>query len=199
MAAPPALPHRARGSICRAHAEAQAFEVRTMLGFLFRTLTAEATTGAPLFEALTVRAREKHWYVEGTVPDTIDGRFAVLATLAAIVLVRLEQLGDEGNAAAVALTERFIEVMESEHRELGLGDPTLGRTVRKLVRLLAMRTERWRSAASGETGWAAATRESLYRSGVSPDALEHSASALKRLSGKLQRLTLSDIEQGQLE
>ena len=33
------------------------------------------------------------------------------------------------------VTERFIEVMELEHRELGLGDPTLGKTVRKLVGL----------------------------------------------------------------
>ena len=46
----------------------------------------------------------------------------------------------------MALTERFIEVMESEHRELGLGDPTLGKTVRKLVGALARRTELWRSA-----------------------------------------------------
>ena len=48
------------------------------------------------------------------------------------------------NALSVALTERFIEVMEAEHRELGLGDPTLGKTVRKLVGSLARRTELWR-------------------------------------------------------
>ena len=46
--------------------------------------------------------------------------------------------------ASVALTERFIHVMESEHRELGLGDPTLGKTVRKLVGMLARRTQLWR-------------------------------------------------------
>ena len=32
------------------------------------------------------------------MPDTLDGRFAVLATIAALALVRLEQLGDAGNA-----------------------------------------------------------------------------------------------------
>ena len=74
------------------------------------------------------------------MPDTIDGRFAVLATITALVLVRLERGGDEAKRASVALTERFIEVMESEHRELGLGDPTLGKTVRKLVGSLARRT-----------------------------------------------------------
>src|SRR5205809_6910268 len=101
-----------------------------MLGFLFRTLTAQPSRGAALFAAATAEARKPHWYVQGEVPDTIDGRFAVLATITAMIIVRLEQLGEQGDAMSVALTERFIEVMESEHRELGLGDPKLGRTVR---------------------------------------------------------------------
>jgi len=171
-----------------------------MLDFLFRRLTAAPGTarGAEAFDAVTRMAREPHWYVEGQVPDTIDGRFAVLGTVMAVVLVRLERDGAPGDLVSVALTERFIAVMESEHRELGLGDPTLGRTVRKLVRLLAGRTERWRQAANGEADWTGTTQASLYKSGVSPDALKHSASALKRFWTGLQRLTLADIEQGKL-
>ena len=170
-----------------------------MLGFLFRRLTAEPQRGSTLFDAVTKIAREPHWYVEGKVPDTIDGRFAVLATVTALVLVRLERDDRRGDLVSVALTERFIEVMESEHRELGLGDPTLGRTVRKLVRSLAVRTERWRSAVKTETNSTAATEESLYKSGVSPEALQHSAGALKRFWDKLQHVKLDDIEQGKLE
>ena len=59
-----------------------------MLGFLFRTLTAEPERGSALFAAVTAEARKRHWYVEGGAPDTLDGRFAVLATVAALVLVR---------------------------------------------------------------------------------------------------------------
>ena len=94
-----------------------------MLGFLFRGLTAERPSATALFDALTAEARQKHWYVEGEVPDTLDGRFAVLATITALANVRLERDEDEGERLSVALAERFIEVMESEHRELGLGDP----------------------------------------------------------------------------
>lgn len=169
-----------------------------MLAFLFRGLTADTASGVALFGALTAEARRPGWFVEGEVPDTLDGRFAVLATVTALALVRLENQHDAGNRISVALTERFIEVMESEHRELGLGDPTLGRTVRKLVRLLAGRTERWRQAANGEADWTATTQASLYKSGVSPNALKHSASALKRFWTGLQRLTLADIQQGKL-
>jgi cytochrome b pre-mRNA-processing protein 3 len=170
-----------------------------MLSFLFRTLTAQPARGASLFDAVTTKAREKHWYVEGTVPDTMDGRFAVLATLTAIVLVRMEQLGEDGNGGAVALTERFIEVMESEHRELGIGDPTLGRTVRKLVSSLAKRTDLWRGALAGERDWNEAARESLYREDVSGDALRHSAEALRSFWNKLQRARVDSLEDGKLQ
>jgi cytochrome b pre-mRNA-processing protein 3 len=169
-----------------------------MLGFLFRGLTEERRRGAPLFDALTAIAREPHWYVEGEVPDTLDGRFAVLATVTALAMVRLERDGPAGDAPSVALTERFIEVMESEHRELGLGDPTLGKTVRKLVGMLARRTELWRSATQDGQGWTEAARESLYRDDAAPDALRHNAEALKRLSIKLGEASLDELEQGKI-
>ena len=67
-----------------------------MLSFLFRGLTADPHRGTALFDAVTAKAREPHWYVEGTVPDTLDGRFAVLTTITALVLARLEQAGERG-------------------------------------------------------------------------------------------------------
>lgn len=167
-----------------------------MLNFLFRGLTAEPARGAALFAALTTEARRPHWFAEGNVPDTLDGRFAVLSTIIALALVRLEREGDSGNRASVALTERFIEVMESEHRELGVGDPTLGRTVRKLVSILAKRTELWRSMSGGERDWAEATRESLYRDDVGENALAHSARALRQLLERLAASSLVELEEG---
>src|SRR5438045_4123699 len=168
---------------------------RTMLGFLFRGLIAEPARGEALFAAVTAEARRRSWYVDGAIPDTLDGRFAVLATITALVLVRLEREGERGHAALVALTERFIEVMESEHRELGLGDPTLGKTVRKLVGMLARRTELWRGAARD---WVEATRESLYKGVVEGPPLQHSAGALQEFARRLDATPLSELEQGRL-
>jgi cytochrome b pre-mRNA-processing protein 3 len=169
-----------------------------MLDFLFRRLTAEPKRGAETFEAVTKLARQPHWYIEGEVPDTLDGRFAVLATLTALILVRLERDGEQGDAVSVALTERFIEAMETEHRELGIGDPTLGKTVRRLVGSLARRTDLWRSATNGEIDWTQAVRESLYRSEPSAVALDHSAVESERLSARLEGTSLDDIAQGKL-
>jgi cytochrome b pre-mRNA-processing protein 3 len=113
--------------------------------------------------------------------------------------VRLENEGEAGNATSVALTERFIEVMESEHRELGLGDPALGKTVRKLVGSLARRTELWRKATSGAEDWEAAARESLYKDAVAAEAIRHAAGALKQLWIGLEGVRTAEIERGQLQ
>lgn len=170
-----------------------------MLGFLFRSLTADSGRGIALFDAVTNLAREPHWYVEGGVPDTIDGRFAVLATVTALALVRLEQTDPDGNALSVALTERFIHVMESEHRELGLGDPTLGKTVRKLVGSLARRTESWRSAVAGRADWQDTAVDSLYKDQPPPGALAHSVTALRSLWDGFERADLEALAKGRLE
>lgn len=170
-----------------------------MLNFLFRGLTAEPARGAALFAALTTEARRPHWYVEGSVPDTFNGRFAVLSTLVALALRRLEREGDYGNRASAALTERFIEVMESEHRELGVGDPALGRTVRKLVSILAKRTELWRSVSGEEGDWVRATRESLYSNDVAQEAVAHSAEALRQLFERLAASSLVELGHGTIE
>ena len=170
-----------------------------MLKFLFPRLTPTPEKGAALFGAVTAKAREPHWYVAGEVPDTLEGRFRMLATIAALVLVRLEGEDDDGDLLSVAVTERFIEVMESEHRELGLGDPTLGRTVRKLVGSLARRVETWRSAANGELAWNAATRQSVYAAEVTVEALDHSAGSLRTIWTKLQALDLETLAGGRME
>jgi cytochrome b pre-mRNA-processing protein 3 len=167
-----------------------------MLGFLFRSLTAEPARGAALFDAASAIARQPHWYVEGQVPDTIDGRFAMLSTILALVIVRLERDGEAGNSAAVALTERFIAVMETEHRELGLGDPTLGKTVRKLLGALGARTEAWRRAAAGALDWTAAAGDSLRVADAA--AIEHAAAALRRLWSSLGTASLAELEEGSI-
>ena len=168
-----------------------------MLDFLFRRLTAEPARGMELFSAATAEARRPHWFREGGVPDTLDGRFAVLATILALILVRLERDGKAGDEVSVSLTERFIEVMESEHRELGLGDPALGRTVRKLVGSLAGRVELWRAAMIGQS-WREAARESLFKAAPAGDVLDHSAIALEQFWARVDDADLGAISEGRL-
>jgi cytochrome b pre-mRNA-processing protein 3 len=167
-----------------------------MLRFLFPRLTAAPALGTRLFATVTAEARSPRWYVEGEVPDTLDGRFAMLATITALAMVRLDRAGD--TAASVALTERFVEAMKAEHRELGLGDPKLGRTVLELVGALERRVGSWRETVAGGD-WAAAVRSSVYRNeDIAAEAIEHTTAALRNLWASLARLTPADLEQGRL-
>jgi cytochrome b pre-mRNA-processing protein 3 len=169
-----------------------------MLRLLFPRLTADPARGADLFRWVASRARQPHWYVEGGVPDTIDGRFAMLATIAALVLVRLEHDGG-GTGPHVALTERFVDAMEAEHREMGLGDPKLGRTVRKLVGSLAGRVGLWRAIVD-RGDWAEGARRSLFGVGEpSPDAVKHAASNLRELWVRLKSAPLDEAAAGRIE
>ena len=168
-----------------------------MLRFLFPRLTAQPVRGAELFAAVTHEARLPHWYVEGGVADSLDGRFAVLATITALVLVRLEDGGDEAHAASVALTERFVDIMEAEHRELGLGDPGLGRKVRKLVSSLGRRIELWRAAVAGGD-FSDAARQSLGDDEATDGATAHNSTALKALWSRLQGQAVAGLAQGRL-
>jgi len=169
-----------------------------MLRLLFPRLTADPARGTDLFRWVAGQTRQPHWYVEGGVPDTIDGRFAMLATITALILVRLEQ--DEGGAEpSVALTERFVEAMEAEHREMGLGDPKLGRTVRKLVGSLAGRVDLWRTTIDRDD-WATAARQSVY-GGTEPasDAVAYCAAKLQELWVRLTSTALDDVVAGRIE
>ena len=170
-----------------------------MLSFLFPRLTPAASPAAALFETLVEEARRPHWFVEGQVTDTIDGRFAMIATVAALATVRLERGGDAGQATAVGLAERFVEAMDAEHRELGLGDPALGRTVRKLVARLGRRVELWRRAADSGDGWGDAVASSLFGGAPpSPAALAHCGEALRGFRARLDAASDEALAQGRL-
>lgn len=153
-----------------------------MLRFLFPRLTPAQRRGQPLFDSVVNHARQPHWYVEGGVPDTLDGRFAMLATVCALVSVRLDALAQGGPEQSAALVERFVEAMDAEHRQMGINDPTLGKGVRKMVGSLARRVDEWRGAIDDERRWDEVVRSSVYGGDEPGDAqLAYSSARLRAL------------------
>jgi cytochrome b pre-mRNA-processing protein 3 len=168
-----------------------------MLRYLFPRLTPAPSRGHALFEALVGEARQPHWYVEGQVPDTIDGRFAVIATVAALATVRLERGGEAARTESVALAERFVEAMDAEHRQLGISDPALGKKVRQLVGALGRRVELWRGSLAGADEWRETVSRSLF-GGLppSPGALDHCEQALRGYWARLESATDGELAEG---
>jgi cytochrome b pre-mRNA-processing protein 3 len=83
------------------------------LGFFDRFRRHDPDVALPLYDAVVARARQPHWYVEGQVPDTLDGRFDMIAAVLAMLLLRLEDDPD-GTILSVQLTERFVDDIDAQ-------------------------------------------------------------------------------------
>jgi cytochrome b pre-mRNA-processing protein 3 len=117
----------------------------TFLRKLFGSRDARARL-RPLYEADVALARDPTWYRDGGVPDTLEGRFAMVAAVTALVLLRLEAEGETAQRDSVLLTELFIDDMDSSLREIGIGDFVVGKHVGKLVSALGGRLGAFRDA-----------------------------------------------------
>ena len=153
-----------------------------------------------LYGAVVAEARRPAWYREGAVPDSLDGRFAVLASLTALTILRLEDGDEEAVRHSVALTESFIADMDAQMREEGFGDPSLGKQVRSMVGALAARVDSWRKTRTDGVGWDEAVRFSVYRDSLPPaeTAVTFSSEALRRFDEGLGGKSDRDVMQGQI-
>ena len=130
-----------------------------------------------LYNAVVARARQPHWYLDGAVPDTVDGRFDMIAAVLCTVLLRLEGEPD-GAAATAPLTERFVDDMDGQLRQIGIGDIVVGKHVGKMMSMLGGRLGAYRDGFAGGDLEVALVRN-LYR-GEAPSAaaLAHVRDAL---------------------
>lgn len=86
-----------------------------------------------LFEALNAAARRPPFFVEGAAPDTIDGRFELLAVHIYLAIRRLRVDAPASDRLSIALQEAFFRRLDHALRELGVGDLSVGRKIRGLA------------------------------------------------------------------
>jgi cytochrome b pre-mRNA-processing protein 3 len=159
----------------------------------------EQRAAEPLYRQIVARARQPHWYLDGAVPDTLEGRFAILATLIALVDVRLENGTEQARFASVSLAECFVADMDAELRQLGTGDPVMGKKVGSLVGALGGRVGAWRRAIEGLESWDAVIGRSVYREAEAPaDAGDHVERQLRLFWSALQGRTDEALLNGTL-
>ena len=155
-----------------------------------------APPGDALYRAVVAVARTPGWYTHGMVPDTVDGRFDCVALVLALALLRLEGGGEAQLTADV--TERFIADMDGSLRQMGIGDPTVGKQVGHMVGALGGRLGAYRDAFGGGD-LADALQRNLYRGEiVAAAALDWSVAETRRLHARLAALPLSDVIAGRL-
>jgi cytochrome b pre-mRNA-processing protein 3 len=98
----------------------------------------------PLYNAVVAEARRPEWYARALVPDSMDGRFDMVAMVLSLVLLRLEREGEAGKLPSVLLTEVFIDDMDGTMREVGFGDLVVGKRVGGIMGMLGGRLGAYR-------------------------------------------------------
>lgn len=119
------------------------------------------------------------------MPDTLDGRFDMLAALMALVLLRLEREPDRHSRQAVALlTELFVDDMDGTLRQLGIGDLVVGKHMGRMVGALGGRLGAFRDAGGEPAALRAAVHRNIFHEAPPTEA------ALDFVAGRLGRWAL---------
>jgi len=153
---------------------------------------------APLYAAIVARGRDPFWYREGRVPDTIDGRFDMVAAVTALVLLRLEAAGADGRAPSVLLTEIFIDDMDATLRQIGVGDHAVGKHVGRMISALGGRLSAFRAAREDGSFGEAVRRNVFHESPPSQESVGLVADRLSGLAESLDAARLDELIRGTL-
>lgn len=115
------------------------------LASLFRHRTDPRDAMRPLWNAIIAIARTPDWYRDGGVADTLEGRFDMVTAVLAVTILRMETSPDLAVRTA-PLTEIFVEEMDGQLRQTGVGDLMVGRQIGKLMATLGGRIGALRAA-----------------------------------------------------
>lgn len=151
----------------------------------------------PLYRAVVAEARRPFWYAEGGAPDTLDGRFDMVALVTALVLIRMEADGEAGREPAARLTELFIDDMEGQLRQQGVGDVVVGKHVGRMMSALGGRIGAYREGLAGGDLEGALVRN-LWRGAEPAAGAGIVAMEMRSLADRLAALSLPDILGGRL-
>ncbi len=119
---------------------------------------------ANLYLALVGQARREGFYRNCGVPDSVDGRFDMIALHAFLVLRRLNMEGERVAAFSQALFDYMFADMDVSLREMGVGDLSVSKKVKHMARSFYGRVVAYEHglAAADDAVLTEALRRNLY-------------------------------------
>jgi cytochrome b pre-mRNA-processing protein 3 len=161
--------------------------------------------GFALYTAAVEAARDPWFFGEGVgVPDTLDGRFDLVGVHAGVLIRRLHRDPDpRGAEAAQAVFDAMFADMDMSLREMGVGDMSVGKRVKRMWEAFHGRARAYEAAL--DAGDRAALETALARNVLraDPDApLPPGASALadrvERVAAALAAQPLAALVRGEV-
>ena len=140
----------------------------SLLARLFRTAPDRKDALRPLWHRTVELARAREYYADCGVADSVEGRFDMICAVLALVLVRMERV-PELVEPSVRLTELFVDDMDGQLREFGIGDMVVGKHVGRLMASLGGRLGAYRDGLAGDDPALAAAADRNIRFGDDGD------------------------------
>lgn len=88
--------------------------------------------GQRLYAAAAAQARDPALYREGGAPDVIEGRFELYLIHVALVVNRLRGEGPRAQETNQVVFDAFLKGLDDALREMGVGDLSVGKKMRRL-------------------------------------------------------------------
>lgn len=165
-------------------------------GFFRKTVFSEA--GMALYERAVAQGRSPVFYRELGVPDSIDGRFDLIALHIFLVMRRLRAEGSEAEALSQDLSEVFFADMDLNLRELGASDIGVGKRVKRMIEGFYGRALAYADALDGkQESLESVLRRNLYGT-IEPDeaTLEKMAAYVRLADRALAAQTWAELSKG---
>ncbi len=88
--------------------------------------------GQALYAAAAAQARRPEFYLTAGAPDTIEGRFELYLIHVVLVLHRLRRNGAQARETSQVMFDAFLRSLDDSLREMGVGDLSVGKKMRRL-------------------------------------------------------------------
>ena len=98
-----------------------------------------------IYGAVVAAARQPVFYRHYRVPDTPEGRYEMVALMLFLVLERVKRLRPDGEALAQGAIEAFVTDMDDCMREMGVGDLTVPKKVKRAAAAFYERAGHYRT------------------------------------------------------
>ena len=107
-----------------------------MIAFLKRLFgaTGREDAVARCYDLIVEQSRRPEFYLAGGVPDTLDGRYEMLALHAFLVVHRLKRQGEPARLFSRDLFEGMITEMDRTVREMGVADMGVASRVKRMAK-----------------------------------------------------------------
>jgi cytochrome b pre-mRNA-processing protein 3 len=102
-----------------------------LLDRLFRSRPA-LTAGHALYVRAVEQSRAPVLYLEFGAPDTVEGRFEIYSLHVVLLLDRLRGHGEAAAEVSQALFDTYVKGLDDGLREMGVGDLSVGKKMRRL-------------------------------------------------------------------